>query len=131
MRDPPSGRVPEQGPDWVLVATEACGGGTLDLFCSAVFLGYMEIYIGERSTSGGHEGPTRVDGAPRGWARPLPHGLLEASLTTAPHLLDHVRSKNHAPEGFIPFGLRLIFLFCETLKQGKKQKLAMGTGSIC
>ena len=23
---------------------------------------------------GGHEGPTRVEGAPRGWARPLPRG---------------------------------------------------------
>ena len=28
--DFPSGRVPEQGPDWFLVATEACGGGTPD-----------------------------------------------------------------------------------------------------
>ena len=27
----PSGRVPEQGPDWFLVATEACDGGTPDL----------------------------------------------------------------------------------------------------
>ena len=27
----PSGRVQEQGPDWFLVATEACDGGTLDL----------------------------------------------------------------------------------------------------
>ena len=27
----PSGRVPKQGPDWFLVATEACGGGTPDL----------------------------------------------------------------------------------------------------
>ena len=25
-------------------------------------------------------------------------------------------SKNHAPKGFIPFGLHLIFLFFETLK---------------
>ena len=31
MRDPPSGRVREQGPNWFLVATEACGGGTPDL----------------------------------------------------------------------------------------------------
>ena len=31
MRDAPSGRVPEQGPDWFLVATEACGSGTPDL----------------------------------------------------------------------------------------------------
>ena len=29
--DPPSGRVPEQGHDWFLVAIEACGGGTPDL----------------------------------------------------------------------------------------------------
>ena len=27
----PSGRVPKQGPDWFLVATEACGAGTPDL----------------------------------------------------------------------------------------------------
>ena len=33
----PSGRVPKQGPDWFLVATEACGGGTPDLFCSSMF----------------------------------------------------------------------------------------------
>ena len=35
----PSGRVPEQGPDWFLVATEACGGGTPDLFYSLMVLG--------------------------------------------------------------------------------------------
>ena len=59
-----------------------------------------------------------------------PRGHPAPSLTSTPSLLDHVRSKNHAPEGFIPFGIRLIFLFCETLKQGKKQKLALGSGSI-
>ena len=32
--------------------------------------------------------------------------------------------------GFIPFGLGLIFLFFKTLKQGKKQELALGSGSI-
>ena len=35
-----------------------------------------------------------------------------------------------SPEGFILFQLRLIFLFFETLKQGKKQELALGSGSI-
>ena len=45
-----------------------------------------------------------------------PRGRLVAFLTEGPSLLDLVRSKNHAPEGFIPFGLRLIFFFCETLK---------------
>ena len=42
--DPLSGRVPEQGPDWFLVATEAYGGRTPDLFYSPKFLGYMDIY---------------------------------------------------------------------------------------
>ena len=60
---------------------------------------------------------------PRGWgARPggrrasLPRGHPEASLMSTPSLLDCFRSKNNSPEGFIPFGLRLIFLFFETLK---------------
>ena len=40
----PSGRVPELGPDWFLVATEACGGGTPDLSSSLEVLGYMDLY---------------------------------------------------------------------------------------
>ena len=40
----PSDRVPEQGPDWFLVATEACGGGTPDLSSYSMVLGYMGIY---------------------------------------------------------------------------------------
>ena len=40
----PSGRVPEQGPDWFLVAIEACGGGTPDLSSVLEVLGYVGIY---------------------------------------------------------------------------------------
>ena len=65
MRDPPSGRVPEQGPDWFLVATEACGGGTPDLFCFlevSVFIGFFGVGL----TSGGfrvvHEAGERALG---------------------------------------------------------------------
>ena len=50
--DPPSGRVPEQGPDWFLVDIEACGGGTPDLgFFSgvSVFIGIFGVGF----TSGG------------------------------------------------------------------------------
>ena len=72
----------------------------------------------------------RVEGAPRGWACPLPRAFLVDPLTCTPSPLDCFRSRNNFPEGFIPFGLRLIFLFCETLKQGKKQKLALGSGLI-
>ena len=46
----------------------------------------------------------------------LPRGLLASFLTSTPSLLGHICSKNNSPEGFIPFGFRLIFLFCETLK---------------
>ena len=50
--DPPSGRVPEQGPDWFLVATESCGGRTPDLFCSLDVLVFIGIF-GVGLTSGG------------------------------------------------------------------------------
>ena len=73
----------------------------------------------------------RVEGAPReGRHAPLPHALLVDPLTCTPSLLDCFLSKNNSSEGFIPFGLRLIFLFFETLKQGKKQELALGSGLI-
>ena len=52
---PPSGRVPEQGPDWFLVATEACGGGTPDL-------GYfpkVSVFIGEVGVDFTSGGPSR------------------------------------------------------------------------
>ena len=74
-----------------------------------------------------HEG----GGAPRGVGHALdPRGHLEASLTSTPSLLDCFRSKNNSPKGFIPFGLRSIFFFCETLKPGKKQELALGSRLI-
>ena len=57
VRDLPSCRVPEQGPYWFLVATEACGGGTPDLLCSLMFLGYMDIYRRKKSVRGATRGP--------------------------------------------------------------------------
>ena len=108
--DPPSGRVPGSAPEKFLVATEACSDGTPDLSSVLEVLGYMEIYRRKKYVRGGTRGS-------RGWrARPLPRGLLEAALTCTPSPLDHVRSKNNAPEAFIPFGLHSIFLFFETLK---------------
>ena len=81
------------------------------------------VYIGGRSRS--------VE--PRGWGRAqggrrasLPRGLLVDFLTSTPSPLDHVCSKNNSPEGFIPFGLRLIFLFFETLKYAKKTAIRAG-----
>ena len=68
--DPPSGMVPERAPERFLVATEACGGGTPDLLCSLMFLGYMDIYRRKKSVRGATRGP-------RGWGRALdPRGHL-------------------------------------------------------
>ena len=62
-------------------------------------------------------GAQETGGAPRRGGHALPsHGRLGYFLACTPSPLDHVCSKNHAPEGFIPFGLRLIFVFFETLK---------------
>ena len=61
---------------------------------------------------GAHE----TGGAPyRGGTLPS-RGRLGCFLTCTPSPLDHVRSKNHASECFIMFGLRLIFVFFEILK---------------
>ena len=50
---PPSDRVPEQGPDWFLVATEACGGGTPDLGSVLEVWGYIYIRgVGVENKSG-------------------------------------------------------------------------------
>ena len=64
-----------------------------------------------RSFRGGHEGGGRA---------PLPRAFLVDSLTCTPSSLDCFRSKNNFPEGFIPFGLHLIFLFFRTLKKARK-----------
>ena len=62
---------------------------------------------------GAHE----TGGAPYRGGALLSRGSFACFLTCTPSPLDHVHSKNHAPEGFIPFGLRLIFLLFEILKQ--------------
>ena len=54
------------GLDWFSVATEASGGGTPDLLCSPIVLGFLDIYIYRRKKY--VRGATR---GPRGWmARP-------------------------------------------------------------
>ena len=55
--DSPSGRVPEQAPERVLVATEACGGRTPDLSSSSMFLGYVDLYRRKKSVGGASRGP--------------------------------------------------------------------------
>ena len=67
----------------------------------------QRTWSGSQETS---EAATRVEGAPTLTGRAgHPRGHLFASLTSTPSLLGCVCSKKIAPEGFIPFGLRLIF----------------------
>ena len=63
------------------------------------------------------EADTGVPGGPLGGGRGLlSRGGLGCFLTCTPSSPGHVRSKNHAPEGFIPFGLRKIIQDNEKLK---------------
>ena len=65
----------ETGLDWLSVATEASGGGTPDLLCSRMFLGYMEIYRRKKYVRGATRGP-------RGW-RARPGGGRAPCLVTS------------------------------------------------
>ena len=124
--DAPSGGAPEQAPRWDLVDTESCGGGIRFLAPGLIVWGYVGIYRRKKYVGGATWGPRGWRACPGGQARPLPHGLLLCFLMQGPSLLDHVRSKNHVPEGFIPFGLHLIFRFFETLKQAKNSNSGLG-----
>ena len=88
----PFGRVPEKGPDLFLVAAEACGGGTPDLLCSSMFLGYMDIYRRKKSA----RGATR---SPRGW-RACPGGRARLPASWLPRSFPDVYSKS---PGLLPF----------------------------
>ena len=115
MIDSPSGRALAKAPRWDLTYTEGYGGGNSFSWSLLMFSGYMGIYR-TRSRSvdfrGTHEGGARA-GHPR--------GRLACLLTSTPSPLDHVCSKKIAPEGFIPFELRLIFLFFKIQKIGKNK----------
>ena len=124
MRDPPSGRVPEQGPDWFLVATEACGGGTPNLgyFLEvSLFIGIFGIGL----TSGGSPSRPRDRGPrPAGWVRPPLSWTTQDSsgptLLLRGLLLVHKKSSKIGTS----IGLRLVFLFCKTQN---KEKTETGT----
>ena len=116
MVDSPSGRVPAKAPRWDLADTEGYGGGNCVSSAPWMFLGYVGLYRRKKYVGGRPRGPRYRGRALEGGRGPLSRGVLGSFLTCTPSSPDHVCSKNHAPEGFIPFGLRLIFLFFEILK---------------
>ena len=107
--------------DWFSVAMEASGGGTPDLLCPWMCLGYMEIYRRKKYVRGATRGP-------RGWrarlggGRPLPRALLIDPLTCTPSLLDCFLSKNNFSRRFHS----VWFSFSVKLKN--KEKTETGTG---
>ena len=114
--DSPSGGAPAKAPRWDLADTEGYGGGNSFSWSPLTFSGYVGIYRRKKYVGGRSRGPGDRGAPRRGGRALLSPGRLDFFLTCTPHPVDHVRSKNHAPEGFIPFGLCLIFLFFEMLK---------------
>jgi hypothetical protein len=114
----PSGRVPEKAPRWDLMGTEACGGEKVFWWMLLVLWEYLGIYRPRIRIRGASWGPQ---------ARPpLGHaleacGLLGTLLTSTPSPTCVFWSKKNHRESFILFGLRLIFLFCKSQKQGKNR----------
>ena len=115
----PLRQIVGKGPRWDLTGTEGCGRGkvvTVVSWLPLMFLGYKSIYRRKKYVGGATRGP-------RGWGHAypprhalLPRGFLVESQTSTPSLMDCFWFKKDPREGFILFGLRLIFLFCKTLK---------------
>ena len=116
MVDSPSGGAPAKAPRWDLADTEGYGGGNISSVAPWMFSGYVGLYRRKKYVGGRPRGPRDRSAPRRGGHALLSPGCLDCFLTCTPSPLDHVRSKNLAPEGFIPFGLRLIFLFFEIPK---------------
>ena len=120
MVDSPSGRVPVKAPRQDLADIEGYGGGNCVSSASQMFSGYIGIYRRKKYVGGRPRGTRDTGHALQEGRALLSRGALGAFLTCTPGSLDQICSKNNASEGFIPFGLRLIFIFFEILKQAKK-----------
>ena len=85
-------------------------------------------YISFLAAKEGHQLPygvsTRVRGAPP--CLVAPSGIVSRWFFF-PKIINILKK---SPSVFIPFGLRLIWIFSKT-KKCNKQELALGTGSIC
>ena len=112
----PSGGAPEQAPRWDLTGTEGYNGGIRVFSQLLMVSGYVDLYRRKDDTGGRSRGP-RGRGAPwEGGRAPHPRGWPLCPLAWPRSISCMISSKNISREGFIPFGLRLISLFCETLK---------------
>ena len=104
------------GLDWLSVATEASVGGTPNLLCSRMFLGYMEIYRRKKYVRGVGAPPTLVGSPGLFWPNsftPWP--------SSGPKIISVKFQVNWTPFGFP---------FLRYSKTRKKQKLALGSRLI-
>ena len=121
--------MPEQGPDWFLVATEACGGGTPDLgyFLEvSVFIGIFGIGLMSRRCPSRPRGrPTRPGGGraphPRGWP-----GTLLAQLFYSGVFFWSIKNRQKLARQLDS----VWYSFSVKLKNKEKQKLALGSRLI-
>ena len=82
------------GLELFLVATEACGGGTPDLYCVLKVSGHVGIYGCRRYVRGATGAPRGRGRALGGWARPHPRGPLVAPLSDFFRLYISIYPKN-------------------------------------
>ena len=113
MVNSPSGGAPAKAPRWDLTGTNGYCGGNCVSGAPWMFSGYVGIYRRKKYVSGRPRGPRDRGARPIGGLSPR---RLEELLTSSPSLQDDNLPKNHDAKGFIPFGLRLIFLFFKILK---------------
>ena len=117
--DFPLRRSAGTGSRLVLVATEACGGGTSDLGSSRGFLEYLRIY---RAKKGYGRPPrwaqptrARLGGQARSGGLCPPWGTPQVLLWPILGVLVHKKS----PKSFTVFGLRLILIFYDIKNKQK------------
>ena len=124
--DSPFGRAPTKAPRWDLADTEGYSGGNCVFLALWMFSGYVGIYRRKKYVGGRPRGPGDRGRALQGWVRP--------PISWPPRLLLDLHSKSSGSRSFQksrsrrfhPFGLRLIFLFFELLKQAKKTTIWAG-----
>ena len=107
-----------------------CGGGTPDpgfFLGVSVFIGIFGVGFTSR---GGLRVSHEVGARPGGRARPPPSWKTQDSSGPTLSLLGLLLVHKKSTKIGMSTGLRLVFLFCDTLKQGKKQKLALGSKLI-
>ena len=116
----PSGRLPEKAPRWDLTGTEASGGGKVFSWLFLVLGEYLGIYRPNNRVRRAAVGPQACRAPPLGRAL-VACDATAGLLPSSPSLVGFFWSKKNHPEDFILFGLNLIFLICNTQKQGKNR----------